>query len=58
MALDLGFGAAERRLLLGHLQLTGEFSRSVVGVVVDGIGSGELAPWVRRAGVPRGAAGL
>lgn len=40
VVLDLCFGAAEHRLLLGHLPLTGEFIRSVVDAVVDGIGSG------------------
>ena len=35
--LDLFFGAAQHRLLLGHLPLTDEFIREVVDVILDGI---------------------
>ncbi|MGH3203473.1 MAG: TetR/AcrR family transcriptional regulator [Streptosporangiaceae bacterium] len=35
--LDLFFGAAEHRLLLGHLPLTDDFIREVVDVILDGI---------------------
>jgi AcrR family transcriptional regulator len=37
VVLDLFFGAAQHRLLLGHLPLTDEFIREVVDVVLDGI---------------------
>jgi AcrR family transcriptional regulator len=37
VVLDLFFGAAQHRLLLGHLPLTDEFIRSVVDVILDGI---------------------
>ena len=40
VVLDLFFGAAQHRLLLGHLPLTDDFIRSVVDVILDGI----LAP--------------
>jgi AcrR family transcriptional regulator len=35
--LDLFFGAAQHRLLLGHLPLTDDFIRSVVDMILDGI---------------------
>ena len=35
--LDLFFGAAQHRLLLGHLPLTDDFVREVVDVILDGI---------------------
>jgi AcrR family transcriptional regulator len=35
--LDLFFGAAEHRLLLGHLPITGEFIAEVVDTILDGI---------------------
>jgi len=35
--LDLFFGAAQHRLLLGHLPLTDDFIREVVDVILDGI---------------------
>ena len=38
--LDLFFGAAQHRLLLGHLPLTDDFTRSLVDVILDGIGRG------------------
>ena len=41
VVLDLFFGAAQHRLLLGHLPLTDDFIRSVVDVILDGI-SGRL----------------
>jgi AcrR family transcriptional regulator len=37
VVLDLFFGAAQHRLLLGHLPLTGDFIREVVDVILDGI---------------------
>jgi len=37
VVLDLFFGAAQHRLLLGHLPLTDEFVREVVDVILDGI---------------------
>ena len=37
VALDLMFGAAQHRLLLGHLPLTERFVRQVVDVIVTGI---------------------
>ena len=37
VVLDLFFGAAQHRLLLGHLPLTDEFIREVVDVILDGI---------------------
>jgi AcrR family transcriptional regulator len=43
VVLDLFFGAAQHRLLLGHLPLTDEFIREVVDVILDGIRSG-LSP--------------
>src|SRR6516162_5661321 len=36
VVLDLFFGAAQHRLLLGHLPLTDDFIRSVVDVILDG----------------------
>ena len=44
MVLDLFFGAAEHRLLLGHLPMTGEFIADVVDVILAGIGPGEASP--------------
>ena len=35
--LDLLFGAAEHRLLLGHLPMTSEFIAEVVDVILDGV---------------------
>jgi AcrR family transcriptional regulator len=40
VVLDLFFGAAEHRLLLGHLPMTGEFIAQVVDVILTGIGGG------------------
>jgi AcrR family transcriptional regulator len=37
VALDLFFGSAQLRLLLGHLPLTDDFIREVVDVILDGI---------------------
>jgi AcrR family transcriptional regulator len=37
VVLDLFFGSAQHRLLLGHLPLTDDFIRSVVDVILDGI---------------------
>jgi AcrR family transcriptional regulator len=37
VVLDLFFGAAQHRLLLGHLPLTDDFIRTVVDVILDGI---------------------
>ena len=37
VALDLMFGAAQHRLLLGHLPLTEQFVRQVVDVIVAGL---------------------
>ena len=37
VVLDLFFGAAQHRLLLGHLPLTDEFIGEVVDVILDGI---------------------
>lgn len=37
VVLDLLFGAAQHRLLLGHLPLTDRFVRDVVGVIMAGI---------------------
>jgi AcrR family transcriptional regulator len=40
VVLDLLFGAAQHRLLLGHLPLTDDFVGTVVDIIVDGIGGG------------------
>jgi hypothetical protein len=37
VVLDLFFGAAEHRLLLGHLPMTGEFVAKVVDTILAGI---------------------
>ena len=37
VVLDLFFGAAQHRLLLGHLPLTDDFISSLVDVILDGI---------------------
>ena len=37
VVLDLFFGAAQHRLLLGHLPLTDDFIREVVDMILDGI---------------------
>jgi AcrR family transcriptional regulator len=37
VVLDLFFGAAQHRLLLGHLPLTDDFIRTVVDIILDGI---------------------
>ena len=37
VVLDLFFGAAEHRLLLGHLPMTGEFIAEVVDVILNGV---------------------
>ena len=37
VVLDLFFGAAQHRLLLGHLPLTEDFIREVVEVVLTGV---------------------
>jgi hypothetical protein len=37
VVLDLFFGAAEHRLLLGHLPMTGEFIAEVVDVILAGV---------------------
>jgi hypothetical protein len=37
VVLDLFFGAAEHRLLLGHLPMTGEFITEVVDVILAGV---------------------
>ncbi len=37
VVLDLFFGVAQHRLLLGHLPLDGEFVQAVVEVILDGI---------------------
>jgi len=37
VVLDLFFGAAEHRLLLGHLPMTDDFISQVVDVILDGI---------------------
>jgi AcrR family transcriptional regulator len=37
VVLDLFFGAAEHRLLLGHLPMTGEFIAQVVDIILAGI---------------------
>jgi hypothetical protein len=37
VVLDLFFGAAQHRLLLGHLPLTDDFIVSVVDIILDGI---------------------
>jgi AcrR family transcriptional regulator len=39
IVLDLFFGAAQHRLLLGHLPLTDDFIQTVVDVILDGIRS-------------------
>jgi AcrR family transcriptional regulator len=39
VVLDLFFGAAQHRLLLGHLPLTDDFIRTVVDMILDGIRS-------------------
>jgi AcrR family transcriptional regulator len=40
VVLDLFFGAAEHRLLLGHLPMTGDFIAGVVDVILAGITGG------------------
>ena len=40
VVLDLFFGAAQHRLLLGHLPLTDDFVRTVVDVILDGASRG------------------
>jgi AcrR family transcriptional regulator len=40
VVLDLFFGAAEHRLLLGHLPMTGEFIAQVVDIILAGITGG------------------
>jgi AcrR family transcriptional regulator len=52
VVLDLFFGAAEHRLLLGHLPMTDEFIREVVDVILGGIRVAEAlgACAVARAG--------
>ncbi|MBV9446924.1 MAG: TetR/AcrR family transcriptional regulator [Streptosporangiaceae bacterium] len=42
VVLDLFFGAAQHRLLLGHLPMTERFIESVVDVIVDGISTPQL----------------
>ncbi|HEX6525272.1 MAG TPA: TetR/AcrR family transcriptional regulator [Streptosporangiaceae bacterium] len=42
VVLDLFFGAAQHRLLLGHLPMTERFIDSVVDVIVDGISAEQL----------------
>ena len=37
VVLDLFFGAAQHRLLLGHLPMTGHFIESVVDIILSGI---------------------
>jgi AcrR family transcriptional regulator len=37
VVLDLFFGAAQHRLLLGHLPMTGEFIEDVVEVILNGV---------------------
>jgi hypothetical protein len=37
VVLDLFFGAAEHRLLLGHLPMTGDFIAEVVDMILTGI---------------------
>jgi AcrR family transcriptional regulator len=45
VVLDLFFGAAEHRLLLGHLPMTGDFIAKVVDVILAGIaGPGDAVP--------------
>ena len=39
VVLDLFFGAAQHRLLLGHVPLSDDFIREVVDVIMDGIRS-------------------
>ena len=42
VVLDLFFGAAEHRLLLGHLPMTGEFIAKVVDTILVGIQSNKI----------------
>ena len=44
VVLDLFFGAAEHRLLLGHLPMTGDFIADVVDVILAGIAAAGLGP--------------
>ena len=44
VVLDLFFGAAEHRLLLGHLPMTGEFIAEVVDVILTGIARPAVTP--------------
>ena len=41
VVLDLFFGAAEHRLLLGHLPMTGDFIAQVVDMILAGIAGGK-----------------
>ena len=57
VVLDLFFGAAEHRLLLGHLPMTGEFIAEVVDVILAGV-AGRLGRWrVSAASVMAGRRG-
>ncbi len=53
VVLDLFFGAAQHRLLLGHLPMTETFIESVVDVILDGISAGRLRPAFRLGSVRR-----
>ena len=44
VVLDLFFGAAEHRLLLGHLPMTGEFIAEVVNVILAGLPRSDRPP--------------
>jgi AcrR family transcriptional regulator len=45
VVLDLFFGAAEHRLLLGHRPMTGEFIAEVVDVILGGIAGAKLCDY-------------
>src|SRR6266496_6675944 len=47
VVLDLFFGAAEHRLLLGHLPMTGEFIAEVVDVILAGLPRPDRPPQPR-----------
>ena len=50
VVLDLFFGAAEHRLLLGHLPITGEFIAEVVDTILSGVARPEESKGLKGSG--------